>query len=60
MLLLLPVQAIFNWAIEDAQPAEGWRRRAVLFNRSQRYSSRIWGELGVDLHILKLAAPITK
>ena len=49
-----------QWALAEAVPEDGWRRRSVTYNPSIRYSTRLWPDLGVDLYIVKLRATLPK
>jgi len=56
----LPLQAIMDWCLETPQPEPSWMRRVVFHNSMIRYPMCLWTELGADLHILKLGAPLQK
>eukprot|EP00983_Pelagomonas_calceolata_P084666 1156398-Pelagomonas_calceolata.AAC.11 len=59
-LLLHWRQVIMDWCLEMLQPEPSWLKRVVLHNSKMRYPTRLWAELGADLHILKLGAPLHK
>ncbi len=54
------VQAIIAWALEESRPEDNWQRRNVLYNSGLVYANRLWADLGVDLHIVKLHASLAK
>ena len=49
-----------DWCLETLQPDPLWQKRKVLHNSKIRYPVRLWSELGADLHIVKLGAPLEK
>jgi hypothetical protein len=54
------MQAIMDWSLENIQPEPSWLRRVIFHNSMIRYPIRLWADLGADLHILKLGAPLQK
>ena len=49
-----------DWCLETLQPDPSWQKRKVFHNSKIRYPVRLWAELGADLHIVKLGAPLEK
>ncbi|KAL6762514.1 hypothetical protein V8C86DRAFT_2518926 [Haematococcus lacustris] len=54
------VAGIADWALSEVQVEEGWLPRRVLASSAVRYPCRLWGSLGVDLHIVKLRSHLNK